>query len=150
MKFGIRTPNISKSIKARTTGRVKRAMKKTINPVYGEKGIGYIKNPKKAIYNKVYNKTTVGLSDILQTDTSNNININEMPHKNWERKDNKIYFNNKLYSKEELNRLGKITLIVSIILTICGLYMMPIGIIFLILGIMYFSLAYKELKESKK
>ena len=37
MKFGIRTPSIKRSIKARTTGRVKRAVKKTVNPFYGKR-----------------------------------------------------------------------------------------------------------------
>ena len=37
MKFGFRTPNIKKSIKARTTGKVKRAVKKSINPTSGKK-----------------------------------------------------------------------------------------------------------------
>lgn len=64
MKVGFRKPNIKKSIKARTTSKVKRKMKKAVNPFYGKKGMGYIKNPKKAVYNKVYNKTTFGLSDI--------------------------------------------------------------------------------------
>ncbi|EGT4137982.1 hypothetical protein EQZ09_09280 [Clostridium perfringens] len=62
MKFGVRTPNLKKSFKARTTGRAKRAIKRSINPVYGKKGMGWINNPKKAAYNKVYNKTTVGAS----------------------------------------------------------------------------------------
>ena len=47
MKLGIRKPNIKKSIKARTTGKVKRMAKKAINPLYGKKGMGYINNPKK-------------------------------------------------------------------------------------------------------
>ena len=58
MKFGFRTPSLSKSVKARTTGRVKRSVKKALVPGYGKKGMGWIKNPKKAAYNKVYNKTT--------------------------------------------------------------------------------------------
>lgn len=66
MKFGFRKPSIKKSIKARTTGRIKRTVKKNINPFYGKKGIGFIKNPKKAIYNKVYNKTSFGLRDIFK------------------------------------------------------------------------------------
>ena len=32
MKVGIRTPNLKKSIKARTTGKMKRAVNKSINP----------------------------------------------------------------------------------------------------------------------
>lgn len=71
MKFGFRTPNIQKSIKARTTGRIKRSAKKAINPLYGKKGIGFISNPKKAVYNKVYNKTSFGLSSLLGLFSSN-------------------------------------------------------------------------------
>lgn len=74
MKFGIRKPNIKKSIKARTTGRAKRMIKKTINPLYGKKGIGYIKNPKKAIYNKIYHKTSISAADVFKK--SNNFFYN--------------------------------------------------------------------------
>lgn len=59
MKIGVRTPSLKKSFKARTTGRINRTLKKTVNPLYGKKGMGYIKNPEKAIYNKVYHKVTV-------------------------------------------------------------------------------------------
>ena len=62
MKIGFRTPNIKKSIKARTTGRIKRTMKRSVNPFYGKKGIGFIKNPIKSVKNKIYKKTTIGLS----------------------------------------------------------------------------------------
>jgi hypothetical protein len=58
MKIGFRTPNLKKRISARTTGVLKRKIKKSINPFYGKKGIGMISNPKKALYNKVYNKVT--------------------------------------------------------------------------------------------
>src|SRR5699024_1982577 len=61
MKFGIRTPNIKSRIKARTTGKIKRKMKRAVNPLYGKKGMGWINDPKKALYNKVYNKTTIGI-----------------------------------------------------------------------------------------
>ena len=37
---------------------MKRKAKKAMNPLYGKKGIGWINNPKKVAYNKVYNKTT--------------------------------------------------------------------------------------------
>lgn len=61
MKFGIRKPSLKKSLKARTTGKLKRSVKKALIPGYGKKGMGWIKNPKKAAYNKVYNKTSVSL-----------------------------------------------------------------------------------------
>lgn len=49
-----------------TTGRVKRIIKKTINPLYGKKGAGIIANPKKARYNKLYQKTTFSLTDLFR------------------------------------------------------------------------------------
>lgn len=58
MKIGVRTPSLKKSFKARTTGKLKRKVKKATNPLYGKKGVGYIKNPKRAVKNKVYRKTT--------------------------------------------------------------------------------------------
>ena len=32
MKFGVRTPSFKKSLKARTTGKVKRIAKRVVNP----------------------------------------------------------------------------------------------------------------------
>lgn len=59
MKIGMRKPSLKKSIKARTTGKAKRAVKKAVIPGYGKKGTGWLKDPKKAVYNKVYKKTTL-------------------------------------------------------------------------------------------
>lgn len=70
MKYGVRKPNIKKSIKARTTGKMKRQVKKAVNPLYGKKGMGVINNPKKAAYNAVYNRTTTSASDILNGNIS--------------------------------------------------------------------------------
>lgn len=66
MKFGPRKPSIKRSVKARTTGKVKRKIKSSVNPVYGKKGTGWVRNPKKAAYNKVYKKTTLGIWDIIK------------------------------------------------------------------------------------
>ena len=66
MKFGMRTPSLTRSFKARTTGRAKRAIKRALIPGYGKKGMGWIKNPKKAAYNKIYNKTTFSFWDIFK------------------------------------------------------------------------------------
>ncbi|SES03818.1 hypothetical protein SAMN04487840_11467 [Streptococcus gallolyticus] len=63
MKVGPRKPSLKRSVKARTTGKVKRQARSAINPVYGKKGIGWVNNPKKAAYNKVYNKTTFSIFD---------------------------------------------------------------------------------------
>lgn len=59
MKMGVRKPSLSKSLKARTTSKLKRQVKRAVLPTYGQKGTGIIKNPKRAIYNKIYNQTTV-------------------------------------------------------------------------------------------
>lgn len=71
MKFGVRKPDLKKSIKARTTGKIKRTAERSINPLYGKKGMGFINNPKKAMYNKVYNKTSINAFDLFKK--SNNI-----------------------------------------------------------------------------
>ena len=63
MKVGIRKPSIKKSISARTTGKVKRKLKRVANPLYGKKGMGWVKNPKKALSNRIYKKTTVSAKD---------------------------------------------------------------------------------------
>ena len=55
MKIGFRTPSLKKSLKARTTGGVKRKAKSAINPLYGQKGMGML-HPKRAIKNKIYKK----------------------------------------------------------------------------------------------
>ena len=66
MKFEMRKPNIKKSIKARTTGKLKRKIKSMINPFYGKKGMGFIKNPRRSIKNKIYRKTTFSLWDLFK------------------------------------------------------------------------------------
>ena len=66
MKIGMRKPSIKKSLKARTTGKLKRSVKKAVIPGYGEKGMGWIKNPKKAVYNKVYKKTSFSIFDLFK------------------------------------------------------------------------------------
>ena len=66
MKIGIRTPSLKKSVKARTTGKLKRKVKSSVNPLYGKKGMGWVNNPKKALYNKVYKKTSFNIFDIFK------------------------------------------------------------------------------------
>jgi hypothetical protein len=57
MKFGFRIPSITKRIAARTS--VKRIVQNELG-LKAPRGYGWITNPKKFVYNKVYNKTTVG------------------------------------------------------------------------------------------
>ena len=66
MKFGLRTPSLKKSFRARTTGRAKRVVKKALIPGYGKKGMGWAKNPKNAAYNKVYKKTSFSLWNLFK------------------------------------------------------------------------------------
>lgn len=57
MKFGFRIPSITKRIAARTT--VKRVIRHKLG-FKAPRGMGWITDPKKALYNKVYNKTSRG------------------------------------------------------------------------------------------
>ncbi|KFF31624.1 hypothetical protein [Bifidobacterium bombi] len=66
MKFGMRKPSVRRSISARTTGRLKRSVKRALIPGYGKKGMGWIRNPRKAAYNKIYHKTTFSLFDLFK------------------------------------------------------------------------------------
>ena len=66
MKIGMRKPSIKKSIKARTTGKLKREIKSEVIPFYNQKGTGIVKDPKKAVYNKVYNKTSFSIFDLFK------------------------------------------------------------------------------------
>lgn len=70
MKVGIRTPSVQKRVKARTTGRIKRELKGSINPLYGKKGMGYIKDPERAIKNKIYHKVTIDPVDAIKHQVS--------------------------------------------------------------------------------
>ena len=57
MKFGFRIPSIKKRISARTS--VKRVIRHNLG-FKAPRGLGWLTDPKKALYNKVYNKTSRG------------------------------------------------------------------------------------------
>lgn len=57
MKFGFRIPSITKRIAARTS--LKRVVRHNLG-LKVPRGLGWITNPKKALYNKVYNRTSRG------------------------------------------------------------------------------------------
>ena len=63
MKFGIRKPSLKRSIAARTS--VKRVVKNKLG-LRAKRGQGWITNPKKAAYNRVYNRTSISLTTILK------------------------------------------------------------------------------------
>ena len=57
MKFGFRTPSIRKRIAARTS--LKRYVRHSLG-FKAPRGWGWLTNPRRAAYNRVYNRTTVG------------------------------------------------------------------------------------------
>jgi hypothetical protein len=63
MKFGIRTPSLKKSFAARTS--LKRAVRHSLG-FKAPKGYGWLTNPKRALYNLVYSRTSVSLGSILK------------------------------------------------------------------------------------
>ena len=65
MKIGIRKPSLKRMLKARTTGKLKRKVKSSLNPLYGKKGMGILK-PKKVLYNKVYKKTSFNIFKLFK------------------------------------------------------------------------------------
>ena len=120
MKVGIRTPSIKRRVSARTVGRAKRAVKKAVNPLYGKKGMGIINDPKKAIYNKVYSKTSVSVDSLLKQKTGKSPNTTGSF--------NGIYGNTdfqSMYSEHKSNNLGMISatlFVLGVILLIVGLF----------------------------
>ena len=63
MKFGMRKPSLKKSFAARTSA--KRMIKNSLG-LKAPRGYGWITNPKKASYNRVYNRTTFSLWSLLR------------------------------------------------------------------------------------
>lgn len=66
MKFGLRTPSLKRMVRARTTGRVMRVMKNAVNPLYGTKGMGLAREPKKALYDRLYRRTSFSLKGLFR------------------------------------------------------------------------------------
>ena len=122
MKYGVRKPNLKKSIKARTTGKVKRQVKKAVNPLYGKKGMGIVNDPKKAAYNAVYNRTTVGVSDIAKGLTAANGNPAASSSSNAPQK--------KEYSPNTYSVCGILMIVLGVFLALIGillLFAVPVG-----------------------
>lgn len=57
MKFGFRIPSLTKKIAARTS--VKRIIRHNLG-FKAPRGLGWLTDPNKALYNRVYNKTSRG------------------------------------------------------------------------------------------
>ena len=62
MKFGFRIPNLNKRIAARTSW--KRVVRHNLG-FKAPKGMGWVTDPKKALYNRIYNRTTTGCMIVL-------------------------------------------------------------------------------------
>jgi hypothetical protein len=63
MKLGIRKPSLTKSLAARTS--VKRMVKNSLG-LKAPRGYGWLTNPKKAAYNRVYNRTSISWASLLR------------------------------------------------------------------------------------
>lgn len=63
MKFGIRKPSIRRSIAARTSP--KRFIRHSLG-LKAPRGWGWLTNPRRAAYNRVYSRTTVSFWSILK------------------------------------------------------------------------------------
>ena len=57
MKIGFRIPSITKRIAARTS--IKRVVRHKLG-LKAPRGLGWVTNPKKALYNRVYSRTSRG------------------------------------------------------------------------------------------
>lgn len=68
MRSVIRKPSPRKYVSSRTKSSVTRTVRHTIDPTYGRKGTGIIKDPKKAAYNKIYSQTSIGINDTFHND----------------------------------------------------------------------------------
>jgi len=63
MKFGLRTPSLKKSLSARTS--LKRIARHNFG-IKAPRGWGWLTNPKKAAYNRVYSRVTFSIWDVLK------------------------------------------------------------------------------------
>lgn len=63
MKFGIRKPSLKRSLAARTS--VKRVVRHNLG-LKAPRGMGWLTNPKRAAYNRVYDRTSVSLWSLIK------------------------------------------------------------------------------------
>lgn len=145
MKFGVRTPSIKKSVNARTIGKVKRQVKKAVNPLYGKKGMGLVNDPKKAAYNAVYSRTTVGVSDVIKGATAASGQASVPPSLTSVKKE---------YSDRTYKVCGIALIVIGVILVLLGLLLLiasPIyGAIAVLGGVLAFVIGRKYRKIVKE
>lgn len=63
MKFGPRKPSIRKSITARASAS--RLVRHSLG-LNAPRGYGWLTNPKRAAYNRVYNRTTISIWSLIR------------------------------------------------------------------------------------
>lgn len=63
MKYGMRKPSLRKSIAARTS--TKRMVRNALG-LKAPRGYGWLTNPKRAAYNRAYNRTTFSFWSMLR------------------------------------------------------------------------------------
>lgn len=138
----MRTPSLKKSLKARTTSKWKRQAKKAIIPGYGKKGVGWIKNPKKAMYNKVYHKTTFGLSDLLKPSKKRKKKVVTKKQQSILSSSGK-----KQHSPKEYKEAGLVFMVLGAIF----LFLFPpLGLFLLVTGFISYIIGYLTLKRENK
>jgi hypothetical protein len=63
MRFGLRRPSLKKRLSARTSP--KRFVRHNLG-LKAPRGWGWLTNPKKAAYNRIYNRTTFSIADMFK------------------------------------------------------------------------------------
>ena len=97
-------------------------MKKLKEAFFSEKGMGIVNDPKKAAYNAVYNRTTVGVSDLVKEAASTTQkSAANVPHAVPQKKE---------YSDRMYNVCGTLMIVLGVILALLGLLLLlavPVG-----------------------
>ena len=110
MKVGIRKPSIRKSISARTKGYATRSMKRAINPTYGHKGAGWVRDPQRALYNKVYSKTTMSATTTVRSKSTKSYSASSVDS-NTSYKSIPVHIDTQLLNKNEFLKPTKPTVV---------------------------------------
>lgn len=150
MKIGIREVNLKNRFRSRTTAKWKRQIKSSINPLYGKKGMGWKRDPKRALYNKIYHKVTISAEDAIKLFWSrrkalankiNDCNIKKslrLGHKEMERRYN---CNAKILKVFLLQ-------VFCFVLTICGFIPASLVMVLLTFGYIKPLMVYRKQKKT--
>ena len=121
-------------------------MKKLKEAFFSEKGMGIVNDPKKAAYNAVYNRTTVGVSDIAKGLTAANGNPAASSSTNAPQK--------KEYSANTYSVCGILMIVLGAVLALLGLILLlavPVaGIIAIVFGVACVVIGRKYRKVAKE